>query len=179
MCCCSRFFCYCRSRCTAAVAAHVVGGGHVVLPLISSNINLSQDTFITAYSLAQAVPGPMFTIASYLGASFLEDSPIIGALVATLAIFLPGFLLIITFKDSFQYYSKNRNFARFLQGVNASVVGILFSVFLVVVLPNGIANVFDFIFASFMFFMMRKYKISILWLILIFIIYGILGSLYV
>ncbi len=93
------------------IGSLVFGGGHVVLPLISSNINLSQDTFITAYSLAQAVPGPMFTIASYLGASFLEDSPIIGALVATLAIFLPGFLLIITFKDSFQYYSKNRNFA--------------------------------------------------------------------
>lgn len=76
------------------VGSLVFGGGHVVLPLIKSNINIDENSFLVAYSLAQAVPGPMFTIASYIGVVAFEESPFLGAVVATLAIFLPGFLLI-------------------------------------------------------------------------------------
>lgn len=77
------------------VGSLVFGGGHVVLPLIKSNINIDENSFLVAYSLAQAVPGPMFTIASYIGVVAFEESPFLGAVVATIAIFLPGFLLIL------------------------------------------------------------------------------------
>ena len=56
---------------------------------------LSQDAFITGYAAAQAVPGPMFTIATYIGYELLDGSPILGAMIATLAVFLPGFLLLL------------------------------------------------------------------------------------
>jgi chromate transporter len=86
----------------------VFGGGHVVLPLLEHNLEnlVDKDNFILGYSLAQAVPGPMFTIASYLGAVSLEESAFIGALIATLAIFLPGFLLILAFYKSFESYTQ-------------------------------------------------------------------------
>ena len=71
----------------------VFGGGHVVLPLLAESVghSLNQQQFLTGYSLAQLVPGPMFTLATYLGAQLLPASPVGGALLATLALFLPGF----------------------------------------------------------------------------------------
>ena len=74
----------------------VFGGGHVVLPLLQESVghSLSQQQFLTGYGLAQLVPGPMFTLASYLGAQLLPAAPLAGALLATLALFLPGFLLL-------------------------------------------------------------------------------------
>ncbi len=69
------------------------GGGHVVLPLLQELVGpqMSPDSFLTGYAAAQAVPGPMFSLAAYLGAVLLPASPWWGALLATLAIFLPGF----------------------------------------------------------------------------------------
>jgi len=77
----------------------VFGGGHVVLPLLQESLGnqVFNDTFLIAYSLAQTVSGPMFTIATYLGADIIKDSPFVGALVATFGIFLGGFLLILAF----------------------------------------------------------------------------------
>lgn len=161
------------------VGSLVFGGGHVVLPLIKSNINIDENSFLVAYSLAQAVPGPMFTIASYIGVVAFEESPFLGAVVATFAIFLPGFLLILAFYKSFESYSKNPTISKIVTGINASVVAILFSVLITIVIPSGIINIYDLIFAILGFFVIRRFKISILPLILFYCGYGFIGSLYV
>ena len=161
------------------VGSLVFGGGHVVLPLIKSNINIDENSFLVAYSLAQAVPGPMFTIASYIGVVAFEESPFLGAVVTTIAIFLPGFLLILSFYKSFESYSKNPIVSKIVIGINASVVAILFSVLITIVVPSGILNIYDLIFAILGFFVIRKFKISVLLLILFYCGYGFIGSLYV
>ena len=157
------------------VGSLVFGGGHVVLPLIKSNINIDENSFLVAYSLAQAVPGPMFTIASYIGAVAFEEAPFLGAIVATIAIFLPGFLLILSFYKSFESYSKNPIVSKIVIGINASVVAILFSVLITMVIPNGILNIYDLIFAILGFFVIRKFKISVLLLILFYCVYGVIN----
>ena len=161
------------------VVSLVFGGGHVVLPLIKSNINIDENSFLVAYSLAQAVPGPMFTIASYIGVIAFEETPFLGALISTFAIFLPGFLLILAFYKSFESYSTNPTISKIVMGINASVVAILFSVLVTIVIPSGVLNIYDLFFAILGFFMIRKFKISILLLILFYCGYGFIGSLYV
>ncbi len=74
---------------------------------------VSADTFILGYASAQAVPGPMFTLATFLGANILIEAPLLGALIATSAIFLPGFLLILALQGVWQkwvYQPKGRGF---------------------------------------------------------------------
>jgi chromate transporter len=77
----------------------VFGGGHVALPILAQSIGeqVSEDRILAAYAAAQAVPGPMFTMATFLGADLLPEHTILGALIATVGIFLPGFLLVIAF----------------------------------------------------------------------------------
>ncbi|MDK2090651.1 chromate efflux transporter [Aliarcobacter butzleri] len=161
------------------VGSLIFGGGHVVLPLIKSNINIDENSFLVAYSLSQAVPGPMFTIASYIGVAAFEESPFLGAVIATIAIFLPGFLLILAFYKSFESYSKNSTISKIVTGINASVVAILFSVLVTIVIPSGILNIYDLIFAILVFFVIRRFKISVLLLILFYCGYGFIRSLYV
>lgn len=156
----------------------VFGGGHVVLPLLEHNLaNLvDKDNFIVGYSLAQAVPGPMFTIASYLGAIGLESSPFMGALIATLAIFAPGFLLILAFYGSFESYTKKASIMNAISGVNAAVVALLFATLLTTVAPAGINGFFDFILAIIGLMIVRFSGYSILKIILIFIVIGLIKS---
>lgn len=162
------------------VGSLVFGGGHVVLPLLEQNLAsyVSKEEFLVAYSLAQAVPGPMFTIASYLGADILKQSAFLGALITTIAIFLPGFLLILAFYESFESYSKKASVRSILAGVNAAVVGLLFSVLLVSVAPSAIYSIFDVILVLAGLYVIRNYKISILYTILFFIVLGILKSIF-
>lgn len=106
--------------------ALVFGGGHVVLPLLDTELVasrwVSRDTFLAGYGVAQAVPGPLFTFAAYLGAA---DSDLAGAVIALVAIFLPGFLLLVgvlPFWDSL----RTKPWAQAgMRGANAAVVGIL------------------------------------------------------
>jgi chromate transporter len=110
--------------------ALVFGGGHVVLPLLEAEVVargwVTHDEFLAGYGAAQAVPGPLFTFAAYLG-TVLASPPngIAGALVALVAIFLPGFLILIgvmPFWDAF----RARPWAQaMMRGANAAVVGIL------------------------------------------------------
>ncbi len=104
----------------------VFGGGHVVLPLLQSTIGeqMSQDAFLTGYAAAQAVPGPMFTLATYLGYELTPGS-ISGALIATLGVFLPGFLLLLGVLKNWQQLAQKPKIAGALSGVNAAVVGLL------------------------------------------------------
>jgi len=110
--------------------ALVFGGGHVVLPLLSDAVVrpgwLSPDSFLAGYGAAQAVPGPLFTIAAYMGA-LLNAPPngAWGAILALVAIFLPGMLLLMA---ALPFWARLRTRPRLqaaMRGINAAVVGIL------------------------------------------------------
>ncbi|HGS4915938.1 TPA: chromate efflux transporter [Vibrio cholerae] len=105
----------------------VFGGGHVVLPLLQNALgdSLSTDQFLTGYAAAQAVPGPMFTLATYLGYVLTPDMPVVGALIATLAVFLPGFLLLLGVLKNWSALAQRPKVAGAMPGVNACVVGLL------------------------------------------------------
>ncbi len=107
----------------------VFGGGHVVLPLLEGHFSelMSADRFLTGYAAAQAIPGPMFTLATFLGADAATGDAVFGALIATLAIFLPGFLLLLAFLPAWEGLSQRPRIAGAVAGVNAAVVGLLLS----------------------------------------------------
>jgi chromate transporter len=127
----------------------VFGGGHVVLPLLQAEVvasgAVSNDAFLSGYGMAQAVPGPLFTFAAYLGA-IMGTAPngIIGAIIALVAIFLPGFLLLIgalPFWDAF----RSRPVAQAaMRGANAAVVGILGAALYDPVWTSAILTPYDF-----------------------------------
>ena len=148
----------------------VFGGGHVVLPLLQENLEtkVSNDSFLIAYSLAQTVPGPMFTIATYLGADILKESPILGAVTATIGIFLGGFLLILCFYKSFESFSKNEKLSRIIKAINASVVALLFATLINTIIPNSVYNLFDGLLVLIGFVLIRFLKLNIFYIILIF-----------
>ena len=148
----------------------VFGGGHVVLPLLQENLEtkVSNDSFLIAYSLAQTVPGPMFTIATYLGADILKESPFLGAMIATIGIFLGGFLLILCFYKSFESFSKNEKLSRIIKAINASVVALLFATLINTIIPNSVYNLFDAILVLIGFVLIRFLKLNIFYIILIF-----------
>ena len=106
--------------------ALVFGGGHVVLPLLQNEVVasglVSNDVFLAGYGAAQAVPGPLFTIAAFLGAA--AQGPV-GALVAVTAIFLPGALIVVGILPFWSTLRTSRLLRGVLTGVNAAVVGIL------------------------------------------------------
>ena len=110
--------------------ALVFGGGHVVLPLLEETVVdpgwISQDEFLAGYGAAQAVPGPMFTLAAYLGARLPGgDGGLAGASLALLAIFLPGFLLVAGVLPLWRAIMNRPLASRAIAGVNAAVVGLL------------------------------------------------------
>lgn len=150
----------------------VFGGGHVVLPLLQESLGnqVFDDTFLIAYSLAQTVSGPMFTIATYLGADIIKDSPFIGALVATFGIFLGGFLLILAFYKSFESFSKNEKLSRIITAINSSVVALLFATLVNTIVPAAIYSVFDVVLVIIGFVLIRYFKINIFYIILGFIL---------
>jgi len=109
--------------------ALVFGGGHVVLPLLRAALVptgwLSDDAFLGGYGLAQAVPGPLFTVSAYLGASAVASAPAAGALTALIAIFLPGLLLAVAGSSLWTALAQRTRLRAGITGINAAVVGIL------------------------------------------------------
>lgn len=111
--------------------ALVFGGGHVVLPLLEASVVgpgwLGQDAFLAGYGAAQALPGPLFTFAAYVGAAAGGPVPggVAGALLATLAIFLPGGLLVVAALPAWHALLRRGRARAALAGVDAAVVGIL------------------------------------------------------
>jgi chromate transporter len=110
--------------------ALVFGGGHVVLPLLRETVVnpgwISKSHFLAGYGAAQAMPGPLFTVSAYLGAA-LEQPPngLQGALIALVAIFLPGMLILVGTLPFWHRLRSQSSAQAALRGVNASVVGIL------------------------------------------------------
>lgn len=110
--------------------ALVFGGGHVVLPLLHATTVdpgfVSQDQFLAGYGAAQAVPGPLFTFAAFLGTvSKVSPAGIAGGTMALAAIFLPAFLLIWGTLPFWHDLRRSVSFRRALSGTNAAVVGLL------------------------------------------------------
>ena len=110
--------------------ALVFGGGHVVLPLLHEAVVapgwMSDDTFLAGYGAAQAVPGPLFTVAAYLGASVRPATHrIADAAIALVAIFLPGVLLIFGTLPFWGRLREHGGARGAMRGVNAAVVGLL------------------------------------------------------
>ena len=157
----------------------VFGGGHVVLPMLQQTITLpiDNDTFIVGYSAAQAVPGPMFTMATFLGANVLNESPLIGALVATVAVFLPGFLLILTLQNVWQVLAYHPKVSSFVVGVNASVVGLLASAFYQPVALNAVFSFYDVLWVVLGFILLKISRLPVLVIVAFFITLGVLTHL--
>jgi chromate transporter len=110
--------------------ALVFGGGHVVLPLLQSTVVdpgwVTQSQFLAGYGAAQAVPGPLFSFAAYLGAvQSLPPAGWLGAGIALVGIFLPSFLLVWGAMPFWDTLRTAERFRRALAGTNAAVVGIL------------------------------------------------------
>jgi len=110
--------------------ALVFGGGHVVLPLLHDAVVtpgwVSDDAFLAGYGAAQAVPGPLFTFAAYLGAEASSPSHrVLGAAIALVAIFLPGMLLLIGTLSFWDGLRSKTEAQAIVRGINAAVVGLL------------------------------------------------------
>ena len=108
----------------------VFGGGHVVLPLLQAEVVpsgwVSNESFLAGYGAAQAVPGPLFTFAAFLGASMNNaSSGWLGGLVCLLAIFAPSFLLVVGALPFWERLRRNTRTQAALSGINAAVVGLL------------------------------------------------------
>lgn len=127
----------------------VFGGGHVVLPLLQAEVVpagwVSNDVFLAGYGAAQAVPGPLFTFAAFLGASMnLAPSGWAGGMVCLLAIFAPSFLLIVGALPFWEQLRRSLRTQAALAGVNAAVVGLLLAALYQPVWTSAILRTEDF-----------------------------------
>ncbi len=145
--------------------ALVFGGGHVVLPLLHSTVVdsgwVSNDAFLAGYGAAQAVPGPLFTFAAYLGTvGMLPPNGVVGAAIALGAIFLPSFLLIFGAMPFWDTLRRSAGFRRALSGTNAAVVGILGAAFVTPVWTSAVGGPVDVAIAAAGFGLLRSGRVS-------------------
>ncbi|MFC5591574.1 chromate transporter [Sporosarcina soli] len=138
----------------------VFGGGHVVLPLLEQELVpngwISEEAFLAGYGATQAVPGPLFTFAAYLGAVMKGWQ---GGLVATIAVFLPAFLLILGALPFWDALRNNPKIKGAILGVNAAVVGILISALYQPIWTSSILAPIDFALAAILFSMLVYWKL--------------------
>ena len=138
----------------------VFGGGHVVLPLLEQEFVptgwLSKEAFLAGYGVTQAVPGPLFTFAAYLGAVMKGWQ---GGLIATIAIFLPAFLLILGALPFWDSLRNNLKIRAMILGVNAAVVGILLSALYHPIWTSSIFMPIDFALAALLFTMLAYWHL--------------------
>ncbi|MBL0644271.1 chromate efflux transporter [Aeromonas veronii] len=141
----------------------VFGGGHVVLPLLQESVGhtLNEQQFLTGYSLAQLVPGPMFTLATYLGAQLLPGTPLLGAVSATLALFAPGFLLLWAVGPCWQQWLARPRLAGAVTGINAAVVGLLLAALYQPVWQSAVLAPTDLALAAIGFYLLRVLKLPV------------------
>ena len=141
----------------------VFGGGHVVLPLLHASVVepgwVSEDAFLSGYGAAQAVPGPLFTFAAYLGATMhAPPSEWPGAALCLAAIFLPGLLLVLGVLPFWVSLGRAALVSAGLRGVNAAVVGVLLGAFYDPVWTKGIGGPADFALALVAFVLLVIWK---------------------
>ncbi len=151
----------------------VFGGGHVVLPLLEADMVdefVDEDTFLAGYGAAQGVPGPLFTFASYIGGASAGWS---GAVIATLGIFLPSFLLIIGVLPYWSHLVTRPTVRAAVMAANAAVVGVLAAAFYDPVFTSAIKEPRDLAIAIVTFVALSSWKIPSWMLVLVL---GMVGS---
>ena len=146
------------------VGALVFGGGHVVLPLLQTQVSsagiVDNRTVLEGYALAQAMPGPLFTLSSYVGASAWGSTlGLRGAILATVAIFAPSFFLLTGVAPFYRQLAANARFRAGLAGANAGVVGLLAAAFVNPIFANSVRTPLDFTAALAAFAAMRYAKV--------------------
>jgi chromate transporter len=142
----------------------VFGGGHVVLPLLQSEVVppgwVTNDAFLAGYGAAQAVPGPLFTFAAYLGA-VMGPAPNgwLGATMCLIAVFLPAFLLTLGALPFWEALRRQPMPQAALRGVNAAVVGLLLAALYHPVWTAGITGAGDFALAVVAFLLLLMWQV--------------------
>lgn len=137
----------------------VFGGGHVVLPLLQSAFvpdMMDIDIFLAGYGLTQAMPGPLFTFGSFVGASLFG---VIGGLVAMVAIFLPAFLLVIGTLPFWAVIREYRLMKQALKGINAGVIGILGAAWINPIILHTVTHWLDVVFSLILFVLLYFVKL--------------------
>ena len=142
----------------------VFGGGHVVLPLLQAEVVppgwVTNDAFLAGYGAAQAVPGPLFTFAAYLGAMMgPEPNGWLGAAICLIAVFLPAFLLTLGALPFWASLRRQPLPQAALRGVNAAVVGLLLAALYHPVWTAGIAGAGDFALAVVAFLLLVMWQV--------------------
>jgi chromate transporter len=143
--------------------ALVFGGGHVVLPLLQQQPVIehavSANALLAGYGAAQAVPGPLFSFAAYLGWTMSGAAGrVAGAALATVGIFLPGLLLVVAALPHWQALRARRSTATVFAGVNAAVVGLLAAALYSPVWTSAVHGPIDFAVAVVGCFLLVRWK---------------------
>jgi chromate transporter len=151
--------------------ALVFGGGHVVLPLLQTELVdnglIQNDAFLAAYGAAQALPGPLFSIAACLGSMVVSSAPPwLSAVIALVGIFLPGLLLVVGVLPLWQRLRQVAAMNAAIKGINAAVVGILLAAFYQPVWTSAIHAPSDFAAAILMFMLLVFWRLPP-WLVVI------------
>ncbi len=141
----------------------VFGGGHVVLPLLQAEVVepglVNHDVFLAGYGAAQAVPGPLFTFAAFLG-TVMQSGPsgVLGGLIALVAIFVPSALLIVGALPFWEMLRAAPMARRALMGINAGVVGLLAAALYDPVFTEGITSPMALAIAAVAFVLLHMWK---------------------
>ncbi len=145
--------------------ALVFGGGHVVLPMLQAEVvhaaGVSPEAFIVGYSAAQAVPGPMFTLAPFLGGTYGGTFSLSYALAALFGIFAPSFLLLTA---AWPFWTRLKNMPKLraaIHGINAAVVGLLLAAFYNPVVTFAIQDAQDVALVLLAYLLMVTWKLPI------------------
>ncbi|OOE56824.1 chorismate-binding protein [Salinivibrio sp. ML323] len=151
----------------------VFGGGHVVLPLLEPIVGdvVTDSALIEGYAAAQLVPGPMFTMASYLGASIDGLSPLWGSIIATIAIFLPGALLMFGVLPVWDAVKTQPRLAGAISLINACVVGLLAAALYQPVWVSAYTQPLDLLPIALGLVALIRWRVSVFWLLLLMMIY--------
>lgn len=157
----------------------VFGGGHVVLPLLQSEVVptgwVSNDLFMAGYGLAQAIPGPLFAFSAYLGT---VSGPVpngwLGAMICVVAAFLPSFLLVVGCLPFWESLRKLTKIKQAMLGVNASVVGILLAALYQPVWISAIFSAKDFGLTSVGFILLEFWKMPSWVVVILTIIFSLI-----
>jgi chromate transporter len=163
--------------------ALVFGGGHVVLPLLHgsfvTNGWVSNDAFLAGYGAAQAVPGPLFTFAAYVGAvASPSPQPIIGAAVGIIGIFLPGLLMMAGALPFWGAMRSHPSARRAVAGVNAAVVGLLAAALCTPVWTSAVLGATDITLAVAGFVLLTFFRLPPLVIVALTVIGSVVASLF-
>jgi chromate transporter len=162
----------------------VFGGGQVLIPMmfeqfVSVKAFMTADQFLTGYGLAQAIPGPVFSFASFLGTMSFQEAGypamLLGAVLGGIGIFLPGTLLIFFIYPAWEELKKMRAVRKALTGINAAATGLVFAAAVILMQPIGFSSL-NFVLVGLTFALLHKLRIPPLLIVCLGIIAGVMLS---